>query len=170
MTINGESEKSETPPERSIKEIIEQIDRREPEMALLLAEAKQRLPQLKALLAEVSSHWGYEDGIYRFYHQSFKVYDRLQPQTERIVAELQALAPHLQLNPYFLQIVADGTGKEFNETSNRDWLKQTRPIVEAFFHARHILEMVCKYAEELQEPPRTLPSGWASVLEVYQLR
>jgi hypothetical protein len=155
------------PLELPLKEILE---RKESETERLLAEAKRRLPQLKALLAEVSSHWGYEDGIYRFYHQSFKVYYGLQPQTVRIVAELQALAPHLKLNPYFLQIVADGTGKEFNEASNRNWLQQTRPIVEAFFHARHILEMMCKYAEELNGPPQMLPSGWATVLEIYQLR
>ena len=30
--------------------------------------AQVRLPQLKELLAAVSSHWGYEDPIYRFYH------------------------------------------------------------------------------------------------------
>jgi 2-iminoacetate synthase ThiH len=29
--------------------------------------------ELTALLSEVSGHWGYEDGMYRFYHQSFKV-------------------------------------------------------------------------------------------------
>ena len=61
----------------------------EAEGALLLKAMKDRLPQLKALLAEVSGHWGYEDTIYRFYHQSFKVY-RVQETTQHIVAELQA--------------------------------------------------------------------------------
>src|SRR5438445_10480854 len=36
--------------------------------------AKARLPELEKLLEEVSSHWHAEDGFYRFYHQSFKVY------------------------------------------------------------------------------------------------
>ena len=60
-------------------------------MKRLLDEAKRRLPELKALLADISSHWGYEDSIYRFYHQSFKVY-RVQTMTQKIVAELQALS------------------------------------------------------------------------------
>jgi len=111
-----------------------------------------------------------EDGIYRFYHQSFKVYYRLQPATLKIVEELQALAPHLKLNADFMQIIADGTGNEFKQSHNKNWSKHTRPIVEAFFHARHMLEMVCKYADELAEPPQVLPSGWATFLYLYNLR
>jgi hypothetical protein len=42
--------------------------------------------------------------------------------------------------------------------------------VEAFFHARHLLRMVCKYAEELPKPPQVLPSGWATVLYLFNLR
>jgi hypothetical protein len=46
----------------------------------------------------------------------------------------------------------------------------TRPILEAFFHARYFLEMVCRYGRELAEPPSPLPSGWAAVLYLYGLR
>jgi hypothetical protein len=144
-------------------------ERREEETEKLLSAAKRRLPGLKALLASVSDHWGYEDPIYRFYHQSFKVY-HLQTATLKIVAELQALAPHLKLNSYFVKIVAEGTDKKFAMSHNANWLKHTRPIVEAFFHARHMLLMVCKYAEELPEPPPILPSGWATVLYLYDVR
>ena len=143
-------------------------ERREEETKKLLSAAKRRLPGLKALLASVSDHWGYEDPIYRFYHQSFKVY-HLQTATLKIVAELQALAPHLKLNSYFVKIVAEGTDKKFAMSHNADWLKHTRPIVEAFFHARHMLLMVCKYAEELAESPSLLPSGWATVLYLYNI-
>ena len=38
-----------------------------------LANIKARLPELERLLEEISFHWGYEDPIYRFYYQSFKV-------------------------------------------------------------------------------------------------
>ena len=31
---------------------------------------------------------------------------------------------------------------------NQRWTEATRPIVEAFFHARYFLEMVCKYGAE----------------------
>ena len=53
---------------------------------------------LNQLLDSVSDHWGYEDPIYRFYHQSFKVYG-LGRWTEKIVAALKALLPDQPLNP-----------------------------------------------------------------------
>ena len=145
-----------------------QSDRKE-EIDHLLQTAKEHLPQLKALLAEASSHWSYEDPIYRFYHQSFKVYF-IQAMTQHIVAELQALAPHLKLNSDFENIIKDGTGKNFDPSHNQEWLSHTRPMLEAYFHARHMLEMVCKYAEGLDQSPQVLPSGWATVLYLYNLR
>jgi len=148
---------------------MEPWERCEEETKQLLSAAKRKLPELKALLAATSDHWRYEDPIYRFYHQSFKVYG-LQTTTLKIVEELQALAPHLKLNAFFRKIVADGTGKNFDLSHNANWLKQTRPIVEAFFHARHMLLMTCKYAEELPKPPPTLPSGRATVLYLYDIR
>lgn len=41
---------------------------------------------------------------------------------------------------------------------------------EAFFHARFFLKMAVKYGEELDEAPSTLPSGWAALLYLYNLR
>lgn len=142
---------------------------REEEAKCLLQKARERLPKLKALLEKASSHWSYEDPIYRFYHQSFKVYS-IQSITQEIVAELHSLAPHLRLNHDFEKIIAEGTGKEFNISHNEDWLKHTRPLLEAFFHAKHMLEMLCKYTEDLDEPPKILPSGWATILYLFNLR
>jgi hypothetical protein len=81
-----------------------------PEIQRLFANLKAALPALKQLLAENTSHWGYEDPIYRFYHQSFKVY-QLQGATLNIVAALQSLAPERELNDWFRAIVTNGTGK-----------------------------------------------------------
>ena len=142
---------------------------RDKELKSLLKKAKKRLPKLKVLLQEMSSDWGYEDPVYRFYHHSFKVY-HIQQMTEKVVKELRALAPHLELNQYFETIFAEGTGKKFDLSHNKNWLKQTRPLLEAFFHAKYMLEMVCKYAAELDEVPQILPSGWAAVLHLYNLR
>jgi len=50
------------------------------------------------------------------------------------------------------------------------WDASTRPLLEAFFHARYFLEMAVKYGAELDEPPTTLPSGWAGLLYLYNLR
>ena len=137
----------------------------------LLAKIKARLPELEQLLAEMSSHWSYEDPLYRFYYQSFKVYD-LQEQTKRIVEALEALAPEgTELSPMFREIVDAGAGgKRFEMEHNREWTRHTRPFVEAFFHARFFLEMAVKYAKELDSAPTTLPSGWAALLCLYGMR
>lgn len=127
------------------------------------------LPSLEKLLEESNNHWVYEDTVYRFYHQSYKVY-RLQLHTQEIVEKLRSLAPNRPLNEWFLSIIQEGTGKEFKVEDNQNWLVVTRPILEAFFHARYFLEMIVKYGKELEAPPRRMPSGWASVLYLYELR
>jgi hypothetical protein len=135
----------------------------------LLRRIKEDLPALEALLEQASSHWGYEDPVYRFYHQSFKVY-YLQSTTESIRKALAALSPDGRLNRWFEEIMGAGTGKEFTPEANARWTAETRPILEAFFHARYFLEMVCKYGRELDRAPRALPSGWAAVLYLYNMR
>jgi len=140
-----------------------------PEVASLFQKLKSTLPELEKLLGECTSHWCYEDTIYRFYHQSFKVY-QLQTSTLGIVETLQALAPDRPLNQWFEQIIGGGTGKTFAMEDNKNWLCVTRPILEAFFHARYFLEMAAKYGRELEYPPRTMPSGWAALLYLYNLR
>jgi len=42
----------------------------------LLANIQARLPELEYLIEEMSSDYEYEDTVYRFYHQSWKVYER----------------------------------------------------------------------------------------------
>jgi hypothetical protein len=127
------------------------------------------LPRLKKLLAEISEHLPHEEGVYRFYHQSFKVYN-LQAATLRVVAELQAVMPNRSLNSDFMKIIAEGTGKKFRLSHNKKWHLHTRPIVEAFFHAKHMLEMLCKCGENLKTPPMPMPYDWATVLYLYNLR
>ena len=139
------------------------------EEASLLARLHTCLPELESILESCNDHWGYEDGVYRFYHQSFKVFG-LQKSTLRCVDALRGLAPHLPLNPWFETIVAEGTGREFRTEGNRNWLGSTRPILEAFFHARYFLEMAVKYGRTNAYPPGVLHSGWAAVLELYGIR
>jgi len=149
-----------------------------PEVRQLLKNVKAALPRLTQLFNESGTHWTYEDGVYRFYHQSFKVF-YLQNATLEIVKMLKALAPSgakkqgeavTGLHPWFLDIVKEGTGKVFKRSDNKHWQNATRPILEAFFHARYFLEMIVKYGKELKVPPAMLPSGWAAVLYLYNLR
>ena len=89
--------------------------------------------------------------------------------TDTIVQRLGGLLPDCPLHPWFLEIVREGTGKELATSDNHRWTLVTRPIVEAFFHARFFLEMAVRYAV-LEAPPRPLPSGYAALLYLYQLR
>jgi hypothetical protein len=139
----------------------------EAEVALLQSLRRDR-QSLEKMLEENSGHWGYEDPVYRFYHQSFKVY-ALQQQTEAIVRRLQALAPDRPLNAWFVRIIEAGTGKVFKSEDNARWMEVTRPILEAFFHARFFLEMAVRSAD-LPAPPQLLPSGYAALLYLFGLR
>lgn len=133
--------------------------------AELLANIQARLPELEKLLEEINSHWVYQDLVYRFYHQSFKVYG-IQAETKRIVEMLRSVAPSgASTNPFFDEIYEAGaSGKQFEDSHNKQWTEHTRVLVEAFFHAKYFLEMAVKYGRELPETPATLPSGWAALL------
>jgi hypothetical protein len=165
---SDDSERSSKPSSPPRSSTVSQIDDR-PEVQRLFANLKASLPELDALLKNCSDHWGYEDPVYRFYHQSFKVYG-IQDTTTKIVAVLQALLPERRLNDWFMKIVSDGTGKAFENEHNRRWLEVTRPMLEAFFQARFFLEMAVRYGKELQNPPNLLPSGWGAFLYLYELR
>jgi hypothetical protein len=144
------------------------VDNRQ-EVVSVFEKLQSALPELEVLLEECNNHWVYEDYIYRFYHQSFKVYG-LQSHTVSIVEKLRSLFPDRELNRDFILIIAEGTGRTFSLEDNENWLGVTRPILEAFFHSRYFLEMAVKYGRELKYPPRVMPSGWGALLYLYNLR
>lgn len=90
----------------------------------LLDNTKKKLLELETLLKACNSHWGYEDPVYRFYHNSFKVY-KLQDTTKRISDILQSLLPEREINSLFKQIIAEGTNKKFDLSHNNAWLLHT---------------------------------------------
>jgi hypothetical protein len=147
---------------------LSNIDPR-PEPNRLFANLKTH--QLELLALQESCRDTGDDGIYRFYHTSFKVYWRLQPLTLKIIEQLRALSPREDktLNDLFEQIIASGTGHTFDLSHNQAWAAHTRPIVEAFMHARWFLDQLI-IACDLEYPPSLLPEGWAAVLHLYNLR
>jgi hypothetical protein len=151
------------------------LKNRERDERALFFKLREQLPELKELLARIVGdefHSSYEDRVYRFYHCSFKVYG-IQNFTTEIVAALQALAPKRALNQWFTEIIKQGTGHEFDQSHNREWLLRGRPMLEAFFHAKFMLEMGVKHGElmmDLEAPPQSLDSGWAAFLYLYNLR
>ncbi len=172
---DGSESKQETREERLVRLNAEYEAQRKDKP--LLKEIKARMPDLEKALGSYASHWGYEDPIYRFYHHSFKVYWLTQ---ERVVETVKlfreigraagAVNDERDLNPYYLKIVADGTGKKWKQEHNERWLEETRPMVEAFLHTEHFLRMMVKYGKSLDEAPNSLPSGWATVLYLFNCR
>ncbi len=86
----------------------------------LIESLRTRHADLAALLAKHSDHWRFEDPIYRFYHQSFKVFG-LQSQTKGIVGMLAQLVPGRPLNSWFTTIVERGTERTFAMGDNANW-------------------------------------------------
>lgn len=140
---------------------------------VLLDNIFSKLEEAKQLLEEVNGEWKGEDGVYRFYHNSFKVF-YVNETTTKIVDFLKELCP-LEFNPMFKEIIDDGLSRSFGPETNSNWSAETRPCLEAFFHARCMLEMVVKYGEKFQnqgltDPPQSLPTGWGLVLHLFKLR
>jgi len=134
---------------------------------ILLRKIKNRLPALKKLLKKINGHWYYEDIIYRFYHSSYKV-GYIREMTSEMVDALMDLAPKgIEINSYFKEILNDSRKNRIKTTG---WLKIHRSRLEAFFHAKYFLEMAVKYGKELDKAPQILPSGWAGLLYLYNMR
>jgi hypothetical protein len=139
----------------------------------LLENIKQNLPGLEKLREEISDHWVYEDMIYRYYHQSFKVF-RVQAETRKIYAALESISPHEPkkiTDSWFNNIISQGApGIYFGLEHNQKWEKTCRPFLEAFFHAKFFLEMAVKYGKEYDKAPNIMGSGWAALLTIYDIR
>jgi len=148
----------------SYEEIIEKQEE-------LLRNLKAHLSKLQALLSIVKSEACYEDFVYRFYHQSFKVY-QLQDLTRQIAENLRSVAPEgTTFCHYFEELLQAGADSvQFEMEHNADWTRHTRPFVEAYFHAQYFLEMAVKYGQSLDQAPEVLPSGWAALLSLYEIR
>jgi len=135
----------------------------------LLISLKAALPELEPLLHKAKNSGMFEDFFYRFYHQSWKVHD-IRRLTLEIVETLKAAAPDRPLNAWFEQIVAEGTGTGFKEEHNQRWLQATRPILEAFFHARTFLEAAVRSPKTLEHAPLCMSAEWATLLYLYRAR
>ena len=135
----------------------------------LLESIQAHLPELESLLFVFQSD--YEDRLYRLYYQSFKVYS-LQDSTETAVRLFEKIGGEFdgRLSDSFHEIVSSGVGREFELEHNKRWLFHTRPIVEAFLHAKYFLEMMVRYGKELDTAPSILPTGWAAILCLYNQR
>ena len=145
------------------------FERRTNKQSQLLKNLKENRKLLETLLEKINKEFNYDDLVYRFYHSSFKVF-YIQDLTVEIYNTLKKLAPrNITINTDFQIIFNEGTNKKFKSTMNQNWLKHTRPILEAFFHAKYFLEMAIK-SSRMNGKYIALPSYWAGLLYFYNLR
>jgi hypothetical protein len=141
-----------------------------------LALADKLLSNIKENLNKIESCYDMfvknePDDVYRFYHQSSKVF-RMVEQVKYARALFEDVGPKSALlNSWFVQITDEAVGKKFDsETTNSHWLSETRPVLEGFWHTKYFLEQMIQAAKELETAPQILPSSWAAVLYLYNMR
>lgn len=164
---------ADTKQKKSREEVLQDLD----------AAFKQKLAMADKLLANIKENrseiirkieaireWE-PDIVYRFYHHSFKVFDGKRL-VENSVKFFEHLSPNgSPLNSWYKTIVDEAISKEFDwDKTNPIWLQETRPILEAIWHSRYFLEQMLVAADILDAAPEILPSGWAAVLYLYDLR
>ena len=112
-----------------------------------------------------------ENGVYRFYHGSYKVFHLQRPVKKAfaLIKEIggEADPPHFG----YARIVEARTAHDFQEErTNANWDVETKPILEAFWHTKCFVNMMVKYAKELEKVEMPLDYGMAAVLYLFELR
>jgi len=157
--------------EKLLEEYRKKLQKKLADNDVLLQNIKASIEELEELRQRVSRRG--EDLVYRYYHASFKVY-WVQDLTKEIVDALKKLSPHedKELRDDLFQKILDRgcQGVEWELEHNQKWDEVCSPFIEAFFHAKYFLEMAIKYGKELEKAPTCLPSGWAALLYLYDLR
>ena len=147
----SESPKEPNPEDRYLKKmlgIIRSHTHRERINALFFR-IKARLPELEEVAGTLEE--AEEDGVYRFYHGSNKVFF-LQDPVKAAFTLIKEIGseddpPHFE----YARIVEAGTAHDFQgDRTNANWEAETKPILEAFWHTKYFINMMVKYAKELE--------------------
>jgi hypothetical protein len=135
----------------------------------LLTNIKSNLNIVEPLVA--SFRKSEPEFIYRFYHQSFKVFG-YKELVRFSVNFFEKISPSSRpLNTWYRSIIDKGLANEFNvETTNQNWLQEVQPLLEAFWHSKYFTEQMLSSATTLETAPQTLPYDWAAVLYLFDLR
>lgn len=135
---------------------------------LLLAQIKSEKDTLDKLVSSFEK--SEPEFLYRFYHQSFKVFG-YKELIRYTVQFLEKLAPESsKLNEWFRGIIDLGLDKDFTDSTNKNWLRETQPLLEAFWHTKFFVTQMKSSAARLETAPEILPYDWAAVLYLYDLR
>ena len=78
---------------------------------------------------------------------------------------LKKLAPDTsKLNEWFQEITDLGLDRDFTDSTNENWLRETQPLLEAFWHTKFFVTQMKSSAASLETAPEILPYDWAAVL------
>jgi hypothetical protein len=161
------------PTNQSRQQLLDQIKaERESRHALaeeLLANIKAKLDIVEPLSRSFAKSEA--EFVYRFYHQSFKVFG-YKELIRYAVSFFESLSPNSKpLNSWYRSITDSGLEKEFTDATNENWLNETQPVLYAFWHSRYFVDQMLSAAKTLEAaPPQVLPYDWAAVLYLYDLR
>ena len=168
--MSESSEKEPAPEDRYLKKMIGIIrsHTHQERINALFLRIKARLSDLEAVGWDLEE--AEEDGVYRFYHGSFKVFHLQDPVKAAftLIKEIggESDPPHFE----YARIVDAGINHQFSETTNENWEAETKPILEAFWHTKYFVNMMIKYAKELETVESPLEPGMAAVLYLFELR
>lgn len=113
---------------------------------------------------------GVSEGVYRFYHQSFKVFSQ-QDWIAECVREFAGIYPRRLLNRTYCLIAERGLVCECVPRINKDWLRCTGPVVESSFHTWVFLDALVRVMKSpAKAVPQTLTAEWGIALYLWDLR
>lgn len=138
----------------------------------LLVSIRTHKPEIEELHKIFNDHWDYYDAVYRMYHYSFKVFSGMTYTMQETVALIKKIKD-TKLHEIFTEIVNDEiVNKHFNQEYNKNWSKETRPFVEAYFHCKYFIDCFDYILKAPAEESFNgiITSAHAAVLELYGIR
>ena len=112
-----------------------------------------------------------EDAVYRFFHQSFKVFhvQKTLKAAHQLITEIGGNVD--RPFAYFQDTIKAGTeGKFDGERTNAHWKAATERILKALWLTKYFLTQMVRHARTLESAVQFMPPGWAAVLYLYNLR
>jgi hypothetical protein len=170
MAMSESSDKEARPENRYVKKMLGIIrsHTHQERINTLFLRIKARLPKLEELARNLKE--AEEDGIYRFYHGSNKVFFLQDPVKAAFTLIKEIGGEDDPPNFEYARIVEAGTAHQFSETTNGNWEAGITPILDAFWHTKYFINMMVKYANELEAVESPLQPGMAAVLYLFELR
>lgn len=83
---------------------------------------------------------------------------------------LRGILPERELGGHFLRVVERGRGRKFSPEHNGRWVEEAGPVIEAFFHAKMMLEQAVRCGREIERlPVRFICPAWRTLCGLYGL-